>query len=280
MSKRILVLCLVTFFSGALGARSTATGDLSTKQARQLITRMAGIELKSGAVRITRMSPVNSSKVDASAEIQTAFRVKKNGEEQWRVVEVRTGPNQWEGIESIAKALKAETDASRCDNLELALAGGTGTDPSVKRARCLIASLLGVQLPSDAVRIKEVSALGVPLTSSPSALIEAVIGIEVRFTKTQKVSWRVAGIRAGSHEWSDPEAILSATNITKAASAHAELESIAKALEDFRSKRGFYVESNSEAVLIDFLSPRYLARVIRLDPWHRPYHYEGTRDHF
>jgi hypothetical protein len=33
-------------------------------------------------------------------------------------------------------------------------------------------------------------------------------------------------------------------------------------------------------VLIDHLSPRYLARVIRVDPWHRPYQYEGQPDRY
>jgi hypothetical protein len=58
------------------------------------------------------------------------------------------------------------------------------------------------------------------------------------------------------------------------------LESIATALESFRRERGSYLESKSEAVLIDNLSPRYLARVIRVDPWHQPYEYEGARTTF
>jgi len=58
------------------------------------------------------------------------------------------------------------------------------------------------------------------------------------------------------------------------------LESIATALESFRRERGFYVESKSEAALIDNLNPHYLARVIRVDPWHQPYEYEGSRSSF
>jgi hypothetical protein len=58
------------------------------------------------------------------------------------------------------------------------------------------------------------------------------------------------------------------------------LESIATALESFRRERGFYVESKSEAALIDNLNPHYLARVIRVDPWHKPYEYEGARNSF
>src|SRR5438105_3346207 len=47
-----------------------------------------------------------------------------------------------------------------------------------------------------------------------------------------------------------------------------------------RREHGAYLESKSEATLVDHLNPRYLARVIRIDPWHQPYEYEGTRDGF
>ncbi|PYS63736.1 MAG: hypothetical protein DMF74_09035 [Acidobacteria bacterium] len=55
---------------------------------------------------------------------------------------------------------------------------------------------------------------------------------------------------------------------------------LAVALESYRREHGFYLESKSEATLIDHLNPHYLARVIRVDPWHQPYEYEGTRDGF
>ncbi len=71
-----------------------------------------------------------------------------------------------------------------------------------------------------------------------------------------------------------------ALNSEKTARARAELESIATALESYRREHGFYLESKSEAALIDNLNPRYLARVIRVDPWHQPYQYEGARAGF
>ncbi len=66
----------------------------------------------------------------------------------------------------------------------------------------------------------------------------------------------------------------------KRSTATDELSTIAKALGDFRRERGSYVVSDSESVLIDHLSPHYLLRVIRVDPWHRPYRYEGQPDHY
>jgi rhodanese-related sulfurtransferase len=109
------------------------------------------------------------------------------------------------------------------------------------------------------------SPLGLPLVSHESALIVARIEADFRLSKDNG-SWRVTGVRTGSRNWADPEAIQNEVTREKAARAQAELQTIAKALEDFRRQRGYYVDSQSEVVLIDFLSPLYLSRLIRLDP--------------
>jgi hypothetical protein len=31
---------------------------------------------------------------------------------------------------------------------------------------------------------------------------------------------------------------------------------------------------------MDHLSPRYIKQIIRLDPWHNPYRYNGTTDSY
>jgi hypothetical protein len=262
-----------------MGSSTRASGDLSPKQVRKLITRMAGIALPGSAVRIQKILPADAATIAATAAIETAFRLEQNEKGQWRVSEIRVGQNQWEEIELIARAVKTVVAVGPCDNAD-PTTKPAAADPSVQHARCLIANLLGGQLPSDAVRVREVSPLAIPLSSRPSALVVATIEVDFRLSKAGKGAWRVAWVRTGNHEWADPDAILAAVNADKAVRARADMESIAKALEDFRRERGFYVESKSEAVLIDHLNPQYLARVIRVDPWQRPYRYDATRDHF
>ena len=147
-------------------------------------------------------------------------------------------------------------------------------DLSPKEARKLIARMAGINLPSDAVRIKEVSSTG------NSALVVAQVETAFRLVKGDHDKWRVAEIRTGDRRWEDVELLMKALNVEKTARARAELESIATALESYRRERGAYLESKKHAALIDSLSPRYLARVIRIDPWHQPYEYEGTRTGF
>jgi hypothetical protein len=145
---------------------------------------------------------------------------------------------------------------------------------SAKEARKLIAHMVGIELPSDAVRVKEVSSLG------SSAVVVAQVETAFRFVKGDDDKWRVAEVRTGDNHWEDIEMIARAVNAEKAERARAELETIATALESFRRERGFYVVADKQATLVDQLNPRYLARIIRVDPWHKPYLYEGTRDRF
>jgi hypothetical protein len=138
---------------------------------------------------------------------------------------------------------------------------------------------LGVQLPSDAVRINSVSPFELPLASRPSALVESLISAEFRFSRDQS-GWTVAALRTGNHDWISPGNLVISANETKREQAREEMAAIVRALARFRIERKTYVSSDSHAVLIDYLSPRYLSRVIRLDPWREPYRYQGERDNF
>jgi hypothetical protein len=121
--------------------------------------------------------------------------------------------------------------------------------------------------------------MAVPLSSQPSATVVAWVKVDARLLN-DTTGWRVAELRTGNREWVKLEPIVAALNAEKQRKARAEMELVAKALEKYRKDRGFYVVSDSQAVAIDHLSPRYLAQVIRLDPWHQPYKYQGERDHF
>src|SRR6059058_2085128 len=121
-------------------------------------------------------------------------------------------------------------------------------DLTPKEARKLIAQMAGINLPSDAVRVKEVSAMG------NSATVIAQVETAFRFDKGGDGKWRIAEIRTGDRRWEDVDLLVKALNAEKTARARAELESIATALESFRRERGSYPESKSEAALIDNLN--------------------------
>jgi Type II secretion system (T2SS), protein G len=143
-----------------------------------------------------------------------------------------------------------------------------------KEARKLIARLAGIELPSDAVRVKSISSVG------DSYVVVAQVETAFRVVKGDNEKWRVAEIRTGDRRWEDVDMLVRALNAEKSSRVRAELDAIATALESYRRERGFYVEAKTEAALIDRLNPRYLTRIIRIDAWHNPYEYEGTRTNF
>jgi hypothetical protein len=151
---------------------------------------------------------------------------------------------------------------------------------TTKRARCLVAGLFGISVPSDAVRIREVSPFGFSLGSSDaSALISSLVQLDFRLARESR-GWTVASVRSGDRDWIDVRGIAAAVDQSKRSMASDELSLIAQALDKYRSDRGFYVVSDKESVLVDHLSPTYLTRVIRVDPWHRPYQYEGQQTQY
>ena len=280
-AEKLKTALLVPLFAGALlvFTAADARADLSASQTLKVMTRIPGFELKSGAVRVKSVSASSASAMDVTAEIRTVFKFETDKEGRWRVAEIRTGQERWENIDLIASALGTLAAKGDCTAPDPRVRGKVAVDPSVKRARCLLGSLLGIEVPSDAIRIQEIDPMPIPLASQPSATVVAWVRVDARLT-SDKSGWHVAELRTGNRDWVKLEALTAAVNEQKQKVARTELDLIAKALEKFRKDRGFYVVSDKQTVVMDFLSPRYLARVIRVDPWHQPYKYLGERNHF
>ena len=254
-----------------------ARADLSKNQARKVIQTMAGWSLPGSAVRVRSVNASNES-AEASAEIQTIFRLTLI-DGRWRLNEIRTGPDRWERLDVLARAAKVELPSGECDAPSQFVSSRSSSELTTKRARCLVAGLFGVQLPSDDVRIKDISVFGLSLGPESSALVTALVQADFRFARDAG-GWRVVGVKSGSRDWVSIADLPSSIDQIKRSAASEDLSTIAKALADFRRDRGYFVVADKESILIDHLSPRYLARVIRVDPWHRPYHYEGHQDRY
>src|SRR5438094_9956344 len=110
MSKRNLLitsLILIAVVCGVVITTTRAAGDLTPREARRLIARMAGIQLPSDAVRIKEVSAAGNS-ATVVAQVETAFRFDKGGDGKWRVAEIRTGDRRWEGVDLLVKAVNGE----------------------------------------------------------------------------------------------------------------------------------------------------------------------------
>jgi hypothetical protein len=270
-------LRLITVVLLAIVGPASAHADISQSQARKAIQTMAGWSLPGSAVRLEIRSN-SAENAEVSAEIQTVFRLRLY-EGHWQLREIRTAPDRWEQLEVIARAAKVELSAGECDAAPLFARSRLATQLTTKRARCLVASLLGVALPSDDVRIKEISPFGLSIGSESAALVTALVRVDFRLVR-EKSGWRVSEFKSGTRNWLNVSGLPAAIDEVKRSAASEDLSTLAKALGDYRRDRGYFVVSDKESVLIDHLSPRYLDRVIRVDPWYRPYQYEGQQDRY
>ena len=260
--RHFLYLCLFL---------TVAYQNLSSSQARKAIQAAAGMSLPSSSVRVQRIDGT-----EATAELHLVFRVTQH-DGRWRLSEVRTGQDRWERLDLIARAMNVELAGDECDAPSQFARTADATELTTKRARCLVAGLFGVTLPSDDVRIRDVSPFGFSLGSSDAtALIDALVQLDFRFARERR-GWEVVAIKSRNRDWTDVRGIVSAMDQLKRSMATEELSLIAQALDSYRRDRGFFVVSDKGSVLIDHLSPKYLSRVIRLDPWSRPYQYDGEQ---
>jgi hypothetical protein len=269
----VSLFCIFAFLS------TEAAAQPNRNQARNAVRKMAGFELTGSSVRVKTISQTSPTTAEVTAEIRTVFRLEQDKQGHWRVAEIRTGQDRWERVDLIAQALHVDVAANECSSPDPPFRASTAVDPSHKRARCLLGNLLGVEVPSDSLRIQEITPLAVPMSTGPSALVVAWVRIDAQLNQ-QNRNWQVTALRTPPHNWVQIESVVAAINSSKQKEASAELEVMAKALERFRAERGFYIVSDSQSVVIDHLSPRFLSRVIRIDPWNQPYRYQGERDQF
>jgi len=254
-----------------------ARAELSQKQARKTIAKAAGMSLPSRAVHIERVVSSSDASAEVTTQLELVFRFAKV-EQQWRIREVRTGDGLWEDLEAITRALKIDVVPDKCSAADENGRVTSAPDLTTQRVRCLVANLFSINLPSDAVRVKEIS--GLSLGTQPSAIAVTLVQVDFRLTKDSG-GWRATGFRSGNRDWTTFE--LAATSVLdsiKRERTAEDLKAIAAALEAFKKERGTFVISDKHSAVIDLLTPRFLSRVIRIDSWQHPYRYHGEHDTF
>jgi hypothetical protein len=264
-----LLISFSCFYGNAVNA------ELNKKEAKRLISKVGGMSLPSSAVRIESIKSTGESTAEASTELELVFRLARDDSGQWQVKELRTADGRWENIELILHAAKIDLQEDKCGTKDALGRVKPESDLNVKRARCLIASLFDVPMPSDSVRIQEISDLGV----GSSAIARSLVRADFRFVMDSN-GWRVSEFHSGNRSWIKLESVPDEVDALKRARTNEDMNAIATALEAYRRVRGSFVIAEKHSVLIDSLTPRFLHRVIRLDSWHHPFEYQGTSDHF
>src|SRR6185503_3950859 len=238
-NRTLALLPLIVFCGIELGTVN-ARAELSSSQARKALTRMAGFELTSGAVRVKAITAGTPPEV--TADIRNVFKFEQDEHGHWRIAEIRTAQDRWEPVDIIAGGANATLAIDSCNAADPPFKGSAALDPSVKRARCLVGVLTGIDVPSDAVRIQEINPMPLPLASRASAVVVAWIRVTARLVNEGK-GWQVSELRTGNHDWIRLRPMIDALNEKKAAQARSEIATMVAALKRYRQERGYYVVS-------------------------------------
>jgi len=307
-----LCAALLCVFAGVAPAQKRPKPALSTKDARRAIAAAPRFGLSTGAVKVKSVGPAGSAPVPVEADVTLAFRFERVEDERvpqtggvfktkrWRAAEFRTGDRSWEEFELISspafaprleaarralEELVTEFEArqsrvgagwevtARDVEEEAAQAGEAAAKKNKKKER-EEEKKAAEPLTRGPLTIKQLSLMG------SSAVAEVVVAATFSLERDARGRWRVSEVSAGGESSGDLEELWRAADARKAERARTELEAVAAALEAFRRERGFYVVAPDSATLMDHLSPRYIKQLIRLDPWHNPYRYNGTTDSY
>lgn len=285
----LLTLLLCLLLPGVAAAQKKPKPALKEKAARDIVAAAPGFALSKGAVKVREVSPAGAEPVTVSADVTEAFRFARVEDEaaaqntgifkqkRWRAVEFRTGDRTWEEFDFLSAALgAARVDAARRALEELVTEFAARQAERKKKG----GGAEGAEgkpdepLTRGPLTIKQLSPMG------SSAVAEIVVEATFRLSRDARGRWRVSEVLIGGESLGDPAAVVTSLDSQKSERARAEMREVGAALEAFRLERGFYVVAEDAAGLVDHLSPRHLKTIVRIDPWHRPYRYAGTREGF
>ena len=291
----------VCFFAADAIAQKKPKPALKESDARRAIAATPGLALRTGAVKVKEVSPAGSTPVTVSAGVTVAFRLVSVEDERvaqtggvfkvkrWRAAEFRTGDRAWEEFDLVADGIGAERLEAARRALEELVTEFEAQQAAAARAGTVVVPSLSTEGDGkDKKKDEAKQKAPEPLTRGPltikqlspmgsSAVAEVEVAASFTLSKDARGRWRVTGVEVGGETARDLEALWLTANTRKAARAREDLAEMREALEAFRRERGFYVVGEDSVVLLDHLSPRYARRIIRLDPWHNPYRYNGTQ---
>jgi hypothetical protein len=304
----LVVTCAFCFFAVDAAAQKRPKPALKESDARRAVAEAPGFALRTGAVKVKEVSPVGSTPVTVSAGVTVAFRFVRVEDERvaqtggvfkvkrWRAVEFRTGDRAWEEFDPLAEAVGAERLGAARLALEELVTEFESQQAAAARDEPVVVPSISTEgdvkdknkgkkkdeaekktpepLTRGPLTVKQLSLMG------SSAVAEVEVAGVFTVAKDARGKWRATGFELGGAAVGDLKALWDTAGARKVARLGEDFSTLADALEAFRRERGSYVVAEDSVVLLDHLSPRYIKRIIRLDPWHNPYRYTGTAASF
>jgi hypothetical protein len=151
--------------------------------------------------------------------------------------------------------------------LFLVMAAGAAKGLSPKEARNAIASIPGLEMDPNLVRVKSIG------SGSDGAIVEAQF--EIAFRLQNKGNWVAAEMRLADGKWEDLELIATAVRNEKIRRTQQRLETLSAAIDAYGGEFKYYPRARDIIELTDLLAPKYMNTVIRTDFWSKYLQYSS-----
>jgi hypothetical protein len=150
----------------------------------------------------------------------------------------------------------------------LVLTACGGRELGTNTARNLI-----IDIPEESLQKEDVDVVNVTQVSGSEAVVETRLKTAFRLERVRG-KWLVREVRLGQRQWEKVSDLIQTLDFVKAEETRKMLDTIAEAIERYRRENSSLPVFKDYIALSDFLSPKYLTPLIRLDAWRRPFEAE------
>lgn len=137
-----------------------------------------------------------------------------------------------------------------------------------KQIQQAVAGFDGAELKSNQIEISNIQGDG------EYTIAEVTVRTAVKLRK-ENGQWVIDEVRLGDRRWEKAERIVAALDFQRRQDALGQLEQIRQGIRGYRAQHSEIPQSDGFTALIDELTPRYLAQVVRIDPWSNPFQYRA-----
>jgi len=130
-----------------------------------------------------------------------------------------------------------------------------------------------VDIPEESLKKEDVDIVSVTQVSGSEAIVQTRLKTAFRLERVRG-KWVVREVCLGHGQWEKVNDLIQTLDFVRAEETRKMLDTIAEAIEKYRSENGRLPVFKDYVALSDLLSPKYMTPLIRLDGWRRPFESE------
>jgi hypothetical protein len=278
--RRVHLLLIVMVVAALASPAALAASKLSSKLAKTRISALMDSKLVPDAIEIRRIVPQGDTAAIAETTVTLAFQFRKDDKGLWTVDAVRLGDLDWLAMSELMAAIYHGSPPALPSSATqlpppVTPAHRFHTNPSeFEKERRAMIELGASPLIPPAIEIRRVIS-----QTDVRAIVESTVSMSFLFRR-QADDWQIAEARLEDKAWVQTSDVLATLNDGRRRVTLSRMETLAAAIDAYRTRNGALPPARDIVALTDVLHPTYMSELVRLDGWGQPIEYAVTGSEF